>query len=427
MAKGLTVCLAAALAATFAAAPLRGEDWPGWRGPTGQGLSAETGVPTEWNANTNVAWKTPIPGEGWSSPIVSGDHVFLTAATDGGRSFHALCLDRADGKVLWDKEVLRQEAGNKAGQNSYASATPVTDGERLYILAADGSLAALSTAGDVLWTNREFKYYSQHGLGVSPILYGDLVIVPFDWSSRGPDKTVGWQKPWDESVILACDKATGQVRWRAKRGLSRIAHVTPCILVEGGHAQLVSGAGDVVQGFDPATGERIWSVSSPGEGVVPSVVLGDGLVFTTSGFGSPTIRAIRTGGRGDVTGTHIAWEQTKDVPMIPSMLYAKPWLFTVTEGGAVRCLKAETGEAAWRSRVAGNVSASPIWAEGRVYLLNEKGETTVFQAGPEVNVIARNALDEKCCASLAVSRRRLFIRSEKHLWCIGAPMDAAEK
>jgi len=411
--------LAAAMAVALASLPAAGEDWPGWRGPTGQGLSAETGVPTEWSATRNVAWKTPIPGEGWSSPIVFGDRVFATAATEGGQSFHLLCLGRDDGKVLWDREVLRQPTENKVAQNSYASATPVTDGQRVYVLAADGSLAALAMDGRTVWTNRDFKYYSQHGLGVSPILYGDLVIVPFDGSSRGPDKTVGWQKPWEESVILACDKATGEVRWRAKRGPSRIAHVTPRVLLLEGRAILVSGAGDVIQGFDLATGERLWSATSPGEGVVPSIVLGDGLAFATSGFGSPTIRAVRTGGTGDVTKTHIAWEQSKDVPMIPSMLYVKPWLFTITEGGVARCLKAETGEQVWRQRLGGNYSASPIWAEGRIYFLGENGETTVVEAGPEFKALARNTIGEKCCASPAVSAGRLFLRSEKHLWCIG--------
>jgi outer membrane protein assembly factor BamB len=289
----------------------------------------------------------------------------------------------------------------------------------VYVLAADGSLAAVAMDGRTVWTNRDFKFYSQHGLGVSPILDGDLLIVPFDGSSRGPDKGVGWHTPWEEAVILACDKATGKVRWRAKRGPSRIAHVTPRVLREGGRAILVSGAGDVVQGFDLASGERLWSAASPGEGVVPSIVLGDGLAFTASGFGSPTIRAVRTGGTGDVTKTHIAWEQSKDVPMIPSMLYVKPWLFTITEGGAARCLKAETGEQVWRERLGGNYSASPIGAEGRIYFLSEKGETTVVEAGPEFKVLARNTIDEKCCASPAVSAGRLFLRSEKHLWCIG--------
>ena len=250
-------------------------------------------------------------------------------------------------------------------------------------------------------------------------MYKDLLIVPFDGSSSGPDKKVGWQKPWDQAVILALDKNTGKVRWRGRRGLSCIAHITPQVLSENGRDQLVSSAGNVVQGFNLKTGERIWTVSSPGEGVVPSIVIGDGLIFTTSGFGDSTIRTVRTGGKGDVTKTHIAWESTDDVSKIPSMLYVSPFLFLVTETGVAKCLRAETGEEIWRERLGGRYSASPIWAEGRIYFLSEKGKTTVVQAGGEFKVLAENELKEKCGASPAVSQKHIFIRSENNIYCIG--------
>jgi outer membrane protein assembly factor BamB len=273
--------------------------------------------------------------------------------------------------------------------------------------------------GTIAWVNRDFEFYSEHGLAVSPILYGDLLIVAFDGSSSGPDEKLGWQKPWDQAVILALDKNTGKVRWKGRRGASRIAHVTPQILSENGRDQLISSAGDVVQGFDLKTGQRIWTVSTPGEGVVPSVVIGEGLIFSTSGFGEPTIRATRTGGKGDVTGTHIVWESADDVPKIPSMLYVRPFLFLVTESGVAKCLKAATGEVVWRERLGGRYSASPIWADGRIYFLSEKGRTTVIEAGPEFKVIAQNELGEKCCASPAVSQKHIFIRSEHNIYCIG--------
>ena len=395
------------------------ENWPCFRGPTRQGISNEKDVPLEWSQTSNVVWKRPIPGEGWSSPIVFDDRVFVTTATDGGASFRLLCLDRLTGTVLWNKQVLRQNPGHKQNFNSYASSTPVTDGQRVYVLAFDGTLAAVSMEGSVIWSHREFEYYSEHGLGVSPILYRDLLIVPFDGSSSGPDRKLGWQKPWDKALILALDKNTGEVRWRGRRGSSRIAHITPQVLSENGRDQLVSSAGDVVQGFDLKTGERIWTVSSPGEGVVPSVVIGDGLIFTTSGFGDSTIRAVRTGGKGDVTKTHIAWESTDDVSKIPSMLYVRPFLFLVTETGVAKCLKAETGEEIWRERLGGRYSASPIWADGRIYFLSEKGKTTVVQAGGEFKVLAENELNEKCGASPAVSQKHIFIRSKNNLYCIG--------
>lgn len=395
------------------------ESWPCFRGPTRQGISNEKDVPLEWSQTSNIVWKRPIPGEGWSSPIVFDDRVFVTTATDGGASFRLLCLDRLTGTVLWNKQVLRQKPGHKQNFNSYASSTPVTDGQRVYVLAFDGTLAAVSMEGSVIWSHREFEYYSEHGLGVSPILYRDLLIVPFDGSSSGPDRKLGWQKPWNQALILALDKNTGEVQWRGRRVSSRIAHITPQVLSENGRDQLVSSAGDVVQGFDLKTGERIWTVSSPGEGVVPSVVIGDGLIFTTSGFGDSTIRAIRTGGKGDVTKTHIAWESTDDVSKIPSMLYVRPFLFLVTETGVAKCLRAETGEEIWRERLEGRYSASPIWADGRIYFLSEKGKATVVQAGGEFKVLAENELNEKCGASPAVSQKQIFIRSKNNLYCIG--------
>jgi len=396
-----------------------GENWPGFRGPTRQGISLEKDVPVEWSAASNIAWKTPVPGLGWSSPIVFGDRVYVTTATENGVSFRLLCFDRKTGEVLWNEQVFRQKTGNKQGQNSFATSTPVTDGRLVYTVAFDGGIAAVSTDGKVVWGNRDYEYYSQHGLAISPVLYQDLVIVAFDGSSSGPNPKVGWQIPWEKAVIVAIDKNTGKVRWEGKRGLSRIAHVTPQIYRENGTDRLVSSAGDVVQGFDLKTGRRIWTASSSGEGVVPSLVVGEDLVFTTSGFGDSAIRAVRVGGEGDVTATHIAWETAEDVPKIPSMLHMKPFLFLITESSVAKCLKAATGEVLWRQRLGGRYSASPVWADGRIYFLSEKGETVVIEARPEFKVIARSKLEEKCCASPAVSQGNIFIRSESNLFCIG--------
>jgi outer membrane protein assembly factor BamB len=395
------------------------ENWPCFRGPTHQGISNEKDIPVEWNQTSNIVWKTPIPGIGWSSPIVFNNRVFVTTATDGGASYRLLCLDRLTGNILWNKQIHRQNPGHKQRYNSYASSTPVTDGRYVYVLAFDGTLAAVSNEGNVIWTYQEFEYFSEHGLAVSPILYEDLLIVPFDGSSSGPDKKLGWQKPWDKGLILAVNKNTGKVQWRGQRGLSRIAHVTPQILSENDNDQLISSAGDVVQGFDLETGRRIWTAANSGEGVVPSIVIGDGLIFVTSGFGDSAIRAIRTGGEGDVTATHIAWESTEDVSKIPSMLYVRPFLFLVTETGVAKCLRAATGEEIWRNRLGGKHSASPIWADGRIYFLSEKGKTTVIKDGGEFKILAENELNEKCVASPAISQKQIFIRSEKNIFCIG--------
>ncbi len=398
----------------------KAEDWPCFRGPSRQGISQEKNLPTQWSATTNIRWKTPIPGEGWSSPIVRGDRVFVTTAVDKGTSLHLICLDRATGKIAWDKELTQQELKYKQQPNSYATSTPITDGQRVYVVVCDGRILAADMDGKVAWTNSDFDYYSQHGLAVSPVLHEDLVIVAFDWSSPGPNKSVGWQTPWDKAVILAVDKNTGNTRWKGSRGSSQIAHVTPQIVSVDGRDQLLSGAGGVVQGFDVKTGERLWNVSSPGEGVVPSVVVGDKMVFTSSGFGEETILAVRLGaGSGDITQTHVAWRVKDDVPHVPSMLYVSPRLYSITEAGTVNCRQGATGELLWRERLRGPVSASPVWADGKVYFLSEKGTATVIEEGSQFKVVATNELGEKCCASPAISQGNIFIRSEKALYCIG--------
>ncbi len=404
-----------------AAATTQAGNWPQFRGLNAQGHSTETGLPLQWSANENIAWKEPLPGESWSSPIVWADRVVLTTATEGGTSCRVLALDRKSGKILWDKEVFQQVPRRKEGRNSYATPTPATDGERVYTCFGDGSFAALDFAGNVLWTNRNYPFYGQHGLATSPILHNGLLIMARDGSSDGEDKKLGWQTPWDQSYVMALDAKTGKERWKSKRGLSRISHGVPCIWEQGGKAQVVTEAGDVVQGFDLKTGERIWSSVVTGEGKVPSAVLGEGLVFTSGGWGGKeSIKAFKLGGQGDLQESNLVWEQKKGMPKVPSMLYAKPHLFAITDGGVAICLKSGTGEAVWQERVGGNFSASPVAAEGRIYFVGDNGETTVIEAGPGFKVLAKNPLGEKLQASPAISQGQIFIRTEKNLFCIGA-------
>jgi len=344
----------------------------------------------------------------------------VTATEDDGASLRLICCDMAQGDLVWNKELLRQKTGHKSRLNSYATSTPATDGKRIYVAACDGRVVAVTMAGEPAWINADFDYYSEHGLAVSPILYEGLVIMAYDWSSRGPDKKLGWQTPWDKALILAINAETGQGRWQGRRGSSRIAHVTPLIVNVDGTDQLVSGAGDVVQGFDLQSGQRLWTVDCPGEGVVPSVVAGDDLVFTTSGFGAPAIRGIRPGGPGGAEKAQIVWEATDAVPKVPSMRYASPYLYLVSDSGVAQCLQGQTGAVVWRTRLRGKFSASPVWAAGKVYFLAENGTMTVIEAGPKFKVLAESQVGEKCYASLAIAQGRLFIRSEKHLLCIGS-------
>jgi outer membrane protein assembly factor BamB len=401
--------------------PAAAENWPQFRGPTGQGVSAETDLPLEWSRDTNVAWKTAISGEAWSSPIVWEDRVFVTTATDGGVSCRIMCLDAASGEVLWETPVFEQETPRKEDRNSYATPTPATDGQRVYAVFGGGGIAAVHFDGTVAWTNEDFPFYSQHGLGSSPILYEDMLILARDGSSEGPDKKLGWQIPWDQSFVMALDTGTGKVRWKTGRGLSRIAHVTPNLWREpGGRTQLISGAGDVVQGFDARTGERLWTSTNIGEGVVPSIVLGDGLAFTCCGWGGrESTKAFRLGGHGDLEETNIAWEQPRAMPRIPSFVYVDGLLFGVTENGVALCLDGQTGDFIWQERLGGEFGASPICADGRIYYLSEAGETIVVAADRDFKILARNPLGEKAKASMAVSNGRLFIRTASSLYAIG--------
>jgi outer membrane protein assembly factor BamB len=407
-------------AALLAASSLNAENWPQFRGPTGQGHSTETGLPLKWSAAENIAWKTELPGESWSSPVLWNDRIFVTTATDGGESCRVMALDRKSGTILWNKEVFRQSLRRKEGRNTYATPTPATDGERVYACFGDGSFAALNWAGDVVWTNRSYLFYGQHGLASSLILHRGLLLMARDGSSEGEDKGLGWQKPWDQAFILALDTRTGQERWKARRGLSRISHGVPAIWEHDGKTELISEAGDVVQGFSLETGERLWSSQVIGEGKVPSTVVGEGLVFTAGGWGGrESIKAFRLGGSGDLKTNNLAWEQRKGMPKVPSMLYAKPHLFAIADSGIASCLKAATGEIVWQERLGGSFSASPVAAEGRVYFVSDEGETVVIEAGPQFKVLARNPLGEKVQASPVISQGQIFIRSEKHLFAIG--------
>lgn len=408
-------------AAVLAASATFGANWPQFRGPDLQGVSKERGLPLAWNSTSNVLWKVSVPGESWSSPIVWKDRVFLTTATENGESCRVLALNAKDGRILWDKEVFKQTPRRKEGRNSYATPTPATDGKRVYACFGDGSFAALDFSGKIVWTNRDFPFYSQHGLGTSPILHDGILVMARDGSSDGEDKKIGWQKPWDKSFVLALDAATGKLRWKTGRGLSRISHGVPTLFTDRGQTQVVSEAGDVVQGFDLKTGELLWTSEVLGEGKVPSTIVGDGLAFTSGGWGGKeTIKAFRIGARGNLKESNLVWEQRKGLPKVPSMLFLKPYLYAITDGGIASCFAADTGAIVWQERVGGNFSASPIAADGRLYFLSDEGVTTVLRAGPKFEVLATNPLGEKLQASMAAANGRILIRTTSHLWCIGS-------
>ncbi len=406
-----------------------GDDWPRFRGPGGQGHSNEKNLPWRWSPDEGVAWKTDIPGVGWSSPVVWQYRVVVTATTENGRSCRIVCLDLESGNILWNVEALRQVPKRKERKNSYATPTPALGAAGVYAVFGNGNIVAVDWDGKRRWLNDEVEFYSRHGLGASPLIVGNLLVMPYDgsnavdkageWPKNSREERIGWQIPWDQAVVLAVDIRTGKTVWKARRGQSRIAHVTPNVvdLPDGGQ-QIVSAAGDVIQGFDPQNGKLVWTVYSQGEGVTPSFAIGDGLVFTASGFEKSTVRTVRLHGEGDVTKTHIAWEQRKGVPSESSLLYLSPYLYAVTNGGVVTCYRGQTGELVWQERIGGQHCASPVYADGRIYFMSQEGESAVIQPGAEFEVLSRNKLPGYFQASMAVSQGSLLLRSDKTLYCI---------
>ena len=399
------------------------ENWTQFRGPNGQGISQAKGLPVRWSAEENIAWKADIPGESWSSPIVWNERIFLTTTTEDGKNCHIIAVDVKSGKILWDKIVFTQKPQqHKHEMNSYATPTPVTDGKTVFAVFSGGGFAALDFDGNVRWVNADLDFYSQHGMGTSPILYGDLLLLAVNHSNREEPKELGFAKPWDKSYLLALDKNTGKERWRGMRGLSRIAHSTPAIMQVNGKDQIISPAGNVIQGFDPTDGKLIWTVDNNGEPCVPSVVIGDGLVYASTTNRAP-IRAVRPDGQGNSTATHIAWEREGYTPMISSFLYVKPFLYTCPDN-RVCCLDATTGEFLWQIRLGGGqLNPSPLYADGKIYILSEQGTTTVLNPSDDpkkpAEIIASNKLNELSRASIAVAGKQLILRTASQLWCIG--------
>ncbi|MSO36002.1 MAG: pyrrolo-quinoline quinone [Acidobacteria bacterium] len=387
---------------------LAAQDWPAFRGPDGQGHSREQNLPIEWSESTNVAWKTKVPGLGWSSPVVSGGKVWVTTAVEQrGISLRLLGFDAATGREMVNVEVFQVVAsrGDINPKNSWASPTPIVDGERVYVhFGADGT-AAVTTTGTVLWTQR-FEYQSQHGAGGSPVVYGDLLIFSCDGS--------------DAAFVVALDKQTGKVKWKTNRRFpADQAYTTPLVIRVGERDQLISVGAYRAAAYDPLNGKEIWRVSYPdGFSNVPRPVFAHGLVYIATGFQQPSLLAVRPDGAGDVTKTHTSWKLTRGAPLTPSPLVVEDEIYVVTDGGIATCLDARSGAVIWQQRLRGTYSASPVFAGGRIYFLAEQGVTTVIASGREFRRLATNPLDGGLLASMAVSGGSLFLRTDSHLYRI---------
>ncbi len=384
------------------------QDWRQFRGPSGQGIADVSGLPVEWDTVKNVAWKTPVPGLGWSSPVVAHGRVWLTTAVTEGRdtSLRLLSFDADSGRAAQTVEVFRKRnAELRNAKNSHASPTPVVEDERVYVHFGSEGTAALGLDGRILWKER-YGCQTQHGNGGSPVTYHDLVIFTCDG--------------FDAAYVVALDARTGKERWRTwRRQPWSQAYATPLIIRVGDSDQLVSPAAHYAAAYDPRTGKELWRVRyDDGFSNVPRPVFARGLVYITTGFHQPALLAVRADGTGDVTRTHIAWRLARGVPFTPSPIVAGDHLYMVNDGGILTCVAADSGTIVWHRRLPGNYSASPVMADGVIYVQSEEGVTTVVRPGPSFQSVAVNRLEGPALASIAVANRSLYVRTGEHLYRI---------
>lgn len=396
--------------------PLEGaENWPGWRGPRGDGSTADAGLPVRWSPAEDLRWKTPIPGKGHSSPIVWEDRIYLTSALADSAERVLLCLDRASGAIRWRKPVLRSPFEDLHRLNSHASGTPATDGERIYLTFLDRTdmfVAACDMEGNRLWEARPGLFSSKHGYCSCPVLWKDKVIVNGDHDG--------------DAYLVALNRETGAVMWKTDRPNKTRSYCTPIIReIAGRHEMILSGSKSVAA-YDPDTGRQLWVIDGPTEQFVASLVYHpeENLLFMTCGFPEKHLLAIRPGGNGNVTGTHIAWRETAGASYVPSPVVVGPYFLVVADNGVASCFVARSGERLWRERLnpegqPGGHSASPITDGRQAWFLSDAGTLTVVKPGPSLEILSQVPLGEPASASPVPHDGALLIRGESHLFCIG--------
>lgn len=402
----------------WSTAPTLGDDWAQFRGPGQMGHSTATGVPLSWSETESIAWKTAIPGLGWSSPAVAGEQIWITTATGEGHSLRAIAVERSSGKLLHDVEVFHlDDPGSIHTNNSHASPTPLVEGNRVFVHYGAHGTACLSTDGEVLWRNQELKHDHQHGPGGSPVVWQDLLILNCDGT--------------DVQFVVALDKHTGQIRWKRDRAhISEdrksgkdavpMAYCTPLLLQIDGRTQLVSLGSDAIVGHDPATGDEIWYFTYSGYSNVSRPVMAHDMLFFSTGFGRPEFHGIKAGGQGDVTESNAVWVEKKGsaVPLDVSPLVVGDELYTISDAGLGCCYDARTGKVHWLKRLGKKFWASPVYADGKIFCLDDSGKTTVLKPGTEFEKLAENQLDGATQASLAIVDGTIFLRTDKHLYRI---------
>jgi outer membrane protein assembly factor BamB len=379
--------------------------WPGFRGPTGQGIVRNTVFPLKWSQTQNIRWRTPLTGRGNSSPVIWDDRIFLTSASEDGQTRELLCFSRSAGKLLWKQAAPVPAITEKIQKkNSYASATPVTDGERVIAFFGNSGFICCDMEGTLQWTQDVPAFTIMHGPGASPVLYRDKVILIQD-QNKG------------DSLFIAFDKRTGEKCWQHERPAA-MGWSNPVIVRLNGHDELIYNGSFYVKGYDPETGKELWSMAGPTKEAVPMVVTGGGLIYSASGRNG-TVLAFRPGGKGDITGSHLLWLNGRGGPHVPSPVYHQDRLYLVSDTGVVMCLDALTGAVVWQERLKGLFSMSPLVAGDKLIMTNEKGLTYILQTGDKLAVLAENDLGEETLATPAVLGGNLYIRTASALYCVG--------
>lgn len=392
------------------------ENWPQFRGPDGNGISDARNLPVSWSETENIRWKTAIHGKAWSSPVIWGQQIWMTSATEDGKESFVICVDRSTGKIIHDIKLFTTEKPAFCiPYNSYASCTPVIEEGRLYVHFGSYCTACLDTATTkTLWMRRDLECDHWRAPGSSPILYKNLLILTFDG--------------YDQQYMAALDKETGKTVWRKDRTINygtdngdlKKAYSTPSILEVNGKPQLISPAAVATTAYDPLTGEELWKVYHGGMNAACKPVFGHGLIFLVSGH-TKNLLAVKQGGNGELAKDEISWTLQRGVPSRPSLLLIDDLLYMVSDEGTVSCVEARTGKVVWSEGLKTAFSGSPIYAAGRIYLSNEAGKSHVLLAGRTFKIESVNKLDAGCMASPAVAGDAIFLRTKTHLYCIAKP------
>ena len=395
----------------LSAGELNAGDWPQFRGPNSDGHVVGPATPMEWSDTKNVVWKVSVSGLGWSSPVIVDGRVFVTTAVPRGEglSLRAMALDAKTGQTIWDREVRAVEkAPSIHTKNSHASPTPMVRNGSVFVHFGAQGMARLSAAdGELQWTCFELDYPPIHGNGGSPVLHDGKLVLVCDGSK--------------DPFVAAIDAKTGKVSWKTPRGVkARINHsfVTPTIAIVEGQAQVMAPGPDHFAAYDLSSGKEVWRVLAPGWSVVPQPAIGHGLVIYNHDYDHPELMAVKLGGKGDVTESHVAWRIKRGAPSTPSPLLVGDELYFVSDSGIATCVNAKTGEQYWTERLGGNYSASPLFANNFVLFLSETGLATWVQAGRKFVVLGKNEVPGRTLATPAFSANAMYLRTDEHLYKI---------